>query len=164
MVIVLLILLILLLGFGVGAILGAPYLPTRHAQAEAALELLKLERGQTVLDLGSGDGNFLLVAAKRGIKSVGYEINPVLVLWSKLRTRKYRKLVSIKWSNFWNVRWPEIDGIYVFLIDHYMKKLDKKICQELTKPTPIASYIFKLPDREATKVKNGVYLYYWQGC
>src|SRR3990167_5839122 len=150
--------------FALGAIAGAPYLRTMHRQRETALDLLKLQAGQTVLDLGSGDGVFLKAAAQRGIRGIGYEINPLLVIWSKLATLRYRKLITIKWANFWNVRWPEVDGIYIFLIGRYMKRFDKKICQQLRKPTPIASYTFKLPGRQIKKLKHGIYLYYWNGC
>jgi precorrin-6B methylase 2 len=73
-------LLIIILAFQfVVLFLGAPYVPTLHKQREIALDLLKLKPGQTLIDLGCGDGAMLIEAAKRGIKVVGYEINPLLV-------------------------------------------------------------------------------------
>ncbi|MCA9332791.1 hypothetical protein KDA00_02860, partial [Candidatus Saccharibacteria bacterium] len=106
---------------------GAPFLPTLKPQVENALDLIDLEPGQTLIELGSGDGRVLLEAAKRGINAVGYEINPLLVMYSIWITRKYRKEITIKLANFWNVKLPKCDGIFVFLLNPYMEKLDKKI-------------------------------------
>jgi precorrin-6B methylase 2 len=94
-------LLIIILAFQfVVLFLGAPYVPTLHKQREIALDLLKLKPGQTLIDLGCGDGAMLIEAAKRGIKVVGYEINPLLVFIAWARTRRYSKNVKIIRGNF----------------------------------------------------------------
>ncbi|HTE58474.1 MAG TPA: hypothetical protein VK694_07045 [Verrucomicrobiae bacterium] len=149
---------ILLFGFVI--FFGAPYLPTLKPQKQAALELLGLEKGQTLLELGSGDGTMLLAAAEQGLRVIGYELNPLLVLVSYIRTYKYRSHVKIIWGNYWSHVWPRADGIYVFLLDRYMKKLDKKIIQNYPEQqVKLASFTFKVPGKEATKDKKGVYLY-----
>src|SRR3990167_5398639 len=149
--------------FALGALLGAPYLPTRKQQVTAALDLLDLKPGQLVLDLGSCDAGFLIAAAKQGINGIGYEINPILVMWSKLASWQYRQLVTIKWRNYWGEKLPPAEGIYVFLIGRYMKKLDSKLCAELTQPTKLASYTFKIPSKRVVEQKNGVFLYGYNG-
>lgn len=146
--------------FGFVVFFGAPYLPTLSKQRATALKLLKLEPGQTLIELGSGDGSMLLAAAQAGLKVVGYELNPVLVAISYFRTRKYRSQVQIIWGNYWSAVWPRTDGIYVFLLDRYMKKLDKKIIQNYPEQmVKVASYTFKIPDKKPIKESNGVYLY-----
>jgi DNA modification methylase len=70
---------VLLLAFGGVILRGAPYVPTLDPQARAALELLDLKPGQTLLELGSGDGKILVVAARAGLHVVGIELNPFLV-------------------------------------------------------------------------------------
>jgi 16S rRNA A1518/A1519 N6-dimethyltransferase RsmA/KsgA/DIM1 with predicted DNA glycosylase/AP lyase activity len=150
----------LILLFGFVVFFGAPYVPTLSKQKRAALELLDLEPGQTLLELGSGDGTMLVAAAEKGLKVIGYELNPLLVLVSLWRTRKYRKHVRVIWANFWWHVWPRTDGIYVFLLDRYMKKLDKKIIQNYPEQTvKLASFAFKVPDKEIESEKNGVYFY-----
>ncbi|MFN7644117.1 MAG: SAM-dependent methyltransferase [Burkholderiales bacterium] len=80
-----------------GAMLAAPLVPAaRHAAAQtdldvpfvttpqnvvdAMLELGGVGPGDTLIDLGSGDGRIVLTAAKRWrTKGVGYEIDPRLV-------------------------------------------------------------------------------------
>lgn len=170
--------------FGFVVLFGAPYLPTLSARKHDALRLLNLAPGQTLLELGSGDGRMLAAAAKQDIHAVGYELNPLLVIYSKLVTFRYRHLVTIKWANFWHHTLPPCDGIYVFLLDRYMPKLHNKITQEISnsvnpgrerpplgrrhgnaKTLPISdgvklvSFAFKIPDLKPVKELNGMYLY-----
>lgn len=145
--------------FAVVILFGAPFLPTKRQQIEIALDLLDLKPGQTLLELGTGDGRVQLAAAKRGIKSVGIELNPLLVLIAKIRTWPKRELIKIIWGNYWQMKWPPADGIFVFLIGHYMKKLDEKIARYEHKPVSLASFGFEIPGHRAIKKQKGIYLY-----
>jgi hypothetical protein len=149
--------------FGGTLLFGAPFLPTLGLQTKVALDLLELNAGQTLLELGSGDGRVLRAAAQRGIHSIGYEINPLLVLYSKLATFKYRKLVKVHWKNYWHVSLPAANAIYVFLLNPYMQKLDDKIVHEYRQPIKVISFAFAFPKRRSTKEKNGVMLYNFAG-
>ncbi|MEX2014676.1 MAG: hypothetical protein WD885_01965 [Candidatus Saccharimonadales bacterium] len=150
--------LILVLCFGLVIFFGAPYLPALKNQKLAALELLSLKPGQTMLELGSGDGRVLKAAAERGIYAVGYELNPVLILVSRLVTLKQRHRVKIIWGNYWTKDWEKADGIYVFLYTDYMKKLNKKI-SGMGKKIKLVSVTFKIPGKKPIKEKEGVFLY-----
>ncbi len=138
---------------------GAPFLPTLKQHVPEALDLIDLKPGQTLLELGSGDGRILLAAAKRGIKSTGYELNPLLVLYSWLLTYRYRDMVTVVWGNYWKKKWPRSDGIFVFLLDPYMEKLDKKLIQEYAFNGKLVSFAFKIPGRVISKEQNGLFLY-----
>ena len=151
-----LLLILLVLLFGAVIIFGAPYLPTMGAQSAAALDLLALKPGQTLLELGCGDGRVLKAAAKRGIRSIGYELNPLLVLVARLHTWRYRQLVSVRWGNYWLADWPRANGIFVFLLDRYMKKLNKSITQKYKgKKVKLVSVAFQIPDKKPAKVVRG---------
>ncbi len=149
----------LVLCFGLVVFVGAPYLPTLSQPKKDALDLLGLKEGDVLLELGSGDGRVLLEAAKRGIDSVGIEINPILVAVSWIVTFRHRRKVKIIWGNFWHKKWPPADGIFVFLLDKYMARLDKKIEEDCEKPVSLASFTFKIPDKKPAARKNGVFLY-----
>lgn len=140
-------------------LVGAPYVPTLSRQKKTALDMLDLKPGQILYELGSGDGRILKAAAERGIKTVGIELNPLLVLVSYIITIKQRKNVRIIWGNFWKKDIKEADGIFVFLLDKYMVRLDKKIKDEHTKTVKLASYAFAIPAKKAAKEHNGVFLY-----
>jgi hypothetical protein len=150
------IVIVLLVAFAGVLLVGAPYLPTLRSQTETALDLLDLRPGQTLLELGSGDGRVLIAAAQRGWQVVGIELNLLLVIISWLRTRRYRKQVRIVWGDFWRVQWPECDGVFTFLLDRFMVRLDVRM---QTLHRPLASVAFKIPGRKPADHRDGVYLY-----
>lgn len=150
---------IIVLLFASAIAFGAPFLPTLRKRVPDALELLDLAPGQTLLELGSGDGRILRAAAQCGVKSIGYEINPLLVVWSMLINVRYRKLITVRWRNFWHVPLEPADAIYVFLLDPYMKKLNNKIVQEVKQPIKVVSFAFAFPGHEPLKQINGQMLY-----
>lgn len=155
-----LILLVLLLAFQfVVLFLGAPYVPTRRRQREAALDLLALGKGQTLIDLGCGDGAMLIAAARRGLYAVGYEINPVLVVIARLRARRYGKRVRVIYGNFWNKEWPPADGVFVFLTDRYMERLHDAMQARFKKPVKLVTYGFSVPRKKPARAKGACFLY-----
>ena len=152
---------VVVLLFGLVVFFGAPYLPTMKTQTNAAIDLLDLDKGSTIIELGSGDGRVAKRLAAAGYKVVGYELNPILVIVSILWTWKYRKSVKIILGNFWNRDWPQSQGIYVFLLDRYMAKLDKKIQIYAIKngSVKVASFTFKIVGQKQVKQNSGVRLY-----
>lgn len=146
--------------FGFVIVYGAPYLPTLRPQINTALDMLDLKPGQTLLELGCGDGRVLAAAARRGINVVGFELNPLLVIIAKAYTWRYRKQVTIIWGDYWKQDWPPAQGIFVFLLDKYMEKLDKIIIQKYdSKKIKLVSFAFKIPGRKISKESSGLFLY-----
>lgn len=167
MAILIIILGIIIFSFGMVVLFGPPYLPTMRKQIDAALDLLNLQPGQTMLELGSGDGRVMLAAAARGWKVVGIELNPLLALYSRIITWRYRKQVTIICGNVWSVRWPrETDAIFTFMLQRQMQKLDRSILawqkEQGGKPVQLASFAFYIPGREPTVKKDGVFLYHYR--
>jgi SAM-dependent methyltransferase len=155
-----LIIFLLVLPFGFVLLYGAPYLPTRKAQAKEALDLLDLKKGEVFVDLGSGDGAVLLEAASRGLRCYGYELNPLVWLVSKFRTRKYKKQITIYCKNFWHKPLPkDTAGIFVFLLDKYMAQLDQKLSNEFAGGGKLVSYTFQVPTKKPVKEVGALYLY-----
>lgn len=137
---------------------GAPWLPTRRADVKRALDYMELEPESTVLDLGCGSGNVLRAAAERGYNAIGYEINPLLYVIARWRTRGYDR-VKVYWRDYWRVQLPPADGIFVFSIGYFMEKLHAKLSQELTQPTIVVSYTFPIPGKTPIKKENAFYVY-----
>ena len=153
------IVLVVLACFSFVLIFGPPYLPTLNKQVETALDMAELSAGETLLELGCGDGKVLLAAAKRGYKGVGYELNPILVIVCWLRTRRYRQLVTVRWGNFLTQGWPPTDAIFVFGLQRIMPEVDKKIMQFKHKPVKLVSFAFVIAGKEPVRHRDGVYLY-----
>ncbi len=151
---------VIILAFGLVILVGPPYLPTLRKQTDTALDMLDLKEGQTLLELGSGDGRIMLAAAKRGLKVVGIELNPFLVVVSWIVTFRYRSQVRLIWGSYWGAPWPRADAIFTFMLPRYMTKLDERIQKWRPEATTrLASFAFTIPGKEPIETRDGVYLY-----
>lgn len=152
--------LIVAVPFGAVLLFGAPYLPTRKREVSQALDMLNLSKGEVLVDLGSGDGSLLLAAAKRGLYCYGYELNPLLWVISYMRTRRYSGRVKVYCRNFWTTPLPVgTKGVFVFLLDKYMRQLDDKLTKELIAGGRLVSYTFKVPKKKPLSQESAMYLY-----
>lgn len=61
----------------------APFVPTGRRDMRLILEAAKIMPGETVYDLGSGDGRVVREAARLGARAVGFEQSRILILWSR---------------------------------------------------------------------------------
>ena len=157
-----LILLLLASSFAWVSFFGAPYVPTLTPQVGAALELVDLKPGETLLELGCGDGKVLIAAAQAGLHAVGYELNPVMALIAWARTRRFKGRVKVIWGNVWTKDWPPADGIFSFLLPRFMGRLDDKIVRYNRGSIKLVSFAFEIPNRQPERVKQNVYLYHYQ--
>lgn len=134
---------------------GAPFVPTKDTTADAMIRLAQIKKGNTIYDLGSGNGKLVRMAAKKGARSIGYEINPFLVLWSNLRGSRTR------WKNFWNADISSADVIFLYLIPWKMDRLAKKLKNECKKGTLVVSNSFIFPGWKIIRqdTTNHVYVF-----
>jgi SAM-dependent methyltransferase len=99
-------------------IAGLPWFPTRTARIRKALRLAQVQPGETVYDLGSGDGRVLIMAAREfGARAIGIEISPVhcLVAWLAARFNGVADRVSIRLGNFYTTRLPDADVVFAYM-------------------------------------------------
>lgn len=152
--------LVFVISFGAVLLIGAPYMPTLRDSANKALDMLDLKPGQTLIELGSGDGVVLKLAAQRGLNVVGYELNPFLVIISRLRTFRYRRQVKVVWRDFWKADLTGADGVFVFLLDKFMDNLDRKIGTEAQgKKIKLVSHAFKIAGKKPARKSGALFLY-----
>jgi hypothetical protein len=153
----------MLLLFALTICIGPPYVPTSRGKIAVALDLLRLPAGAMVVDLGSGDGTFLLAAAQRGLVAYGYEVNPLLWGLSKLRCRRYGGQVNIVLCDFWSTPLPpEAKAVFVFAAAPFMSRLAEKLQQESAQrgsPLSAISYLFAVPGRQSLAARQGMLLY-----
>lgn len=66
----------------------APYIPTPETIVDRMLDAAHIKAGETVYDLGSGDGRVVIAAAQKyGAKAVGVEIRPDLCRQTQARIK-----------------------------------------------------------------------------
>ena len=121
---------ILALLFGAVSFIGAPYVPSQKKYITRVFKYLKLEPGELLVDVGSGDGIVLRIASRFGATAVGYEINPMLVLISRLLSWGDHR-VSVVFENFWSSELPdETTLVYAFSVTRDEQKLIKLMQKE----------------------------------
>lgn len=128
-----------------------------------SLELAKLKKGEKFLELGSGTGRGLLIAANCfGAKATGVEISPFHYFVSKILTYK-NKSINIKMGDFRRVDLSNFDVVYCYLSPKLMEILSLKFKKELPHGARVVSYCFEIPDIIPKKVEiisgKKIYLY-----
>ncbi|XP_063753763.1 ATP synthase subunit C lysine N-methyltransferase isoform X2 [Eleginops maclovinus] len=63
-----------------------PYLPSSKGQTRNIMQLLEGRTGR-LADLGSGDGRLVFAASSAGFQCTGFEINSILVAYSRSKAR-----------------------------------------------------------------------------
>ncbi len=145
--------------------IGAPLVPSKKETGERMVELLNLKKGEVVYDLGSGDGRLLILAAKKGAKAVGVEINPYVLIWSWIKGLLKGQIGRMKliWGNYWSVNISAADAVVVYAMPGFMPKMAKKLKKELKPGTLIVSNSFQIPDlkliKQETVGKDRIFLY-----
>lgn len=100
------------------------------------------------MDIGSGDGRFVIWAAKHGYIASGIEFNPFLSLLSKFKITLLRinNKAKIYNKNFMNHDFSEYDIIYMYIFSEHMDKLKGKLFNELRPGSVIITNTFKFTD------------------
>ena len=157
------IIVLVILIFGFTAITGAPFVPSRkRAAMEAFQKLYPLSKKDFLIDLGSGNGKVLAIATKFGAKCLGLELNPLLVLYSKIRLC-HNPLAKTKNADMFHYNFPkETTVVYVFGDGRDMKRIVKTIEKQVAKighPLFLISHAFEAEGREPVKAHGAYYLY-----
>ncbi len=140
--------LILVLLFSLVVLRGAPYVPSLgKTLAPAFLELYRLGPSDVLVDVGSGDGVVLRHASRLGAQAVGYEINPILVLVSRLLSWGDPR-VRVVFTDFWFSKLPaDTTVVYVFTVTRDVAKMVRFLQQEVNRighPISVISLGFEL--------------------
>lgn len=155
---------VIVLLFGVVVFRGAPYVPTRKRDLQAAFSTLyPLGVADLLVDIGSGDGVVLREAARRGARAVGYELNPLLVVLSRWLSRSSPAQVTIHLADFWFASLPpETTIVYTFGESRDIVKMYRKVQGEatrLSKSLYFMSYGFVVPGQIVLRTEGPCHLY-----
>jgi precorrin-6B methylase 2 len=127
---------------------GTPFVPTRPERIRAALRLAKLRPGETVYDLGAGDGRVLILAVKEfAAQAVGIEVGPLqwaLGRWN-LWFSGIRHGVRLKRGDWQHADLSAADVVFVYLTAAQMPRLQKKLVAELRPGARVVTVAADLP-------------------
>lgn len=158
-----LLLAVIILLYGFVVFFGAPYVPSNRKEVARAFdELYPVGPDDVLVDIGSGDGIVLKLAAERGAAAVGYELNPLLVWISRLLLRAYPR-VSVHLANFWRATLPtDTTVVYTFGDSRDIKKMANKVAETaatIGRPLAFISYAIEVPGLKPTKKVGAHFLY-----
>jgi cyclopropane fatty-acyl-phospholipid synthase-like methyltransferase len=135
---------------------AAPWLPTLKKDRDHLFEELTLSPGQTVVDLGSGDGSMLFAVARRFPETIciGYEISLLPLFAGLVRKvlggKKYRN-VHLKFGNLFKQSLKEFDVVFVFLLAKSYDRLIERFRQDLKEDATVIVEAWPLPNIEPTQ-------------
>jgi len=147
-----------------------PYVNSSKSAIRDALKLAGLKKGYTLLDLGCGRGDALIIAARDfGAKAIGYEISPFPYLLAKIRTFRYRQIkVYCRDFRFAGNDICRADVIYLYLLNSVLDKIEAHLFNyHFSNKLIIVSLAFKFKKHRPAKIisttnlgqKTKIYLY-----
>jgi protein-L-isoaspartate O-methyltransferase len=171
---------IVLLG-GSGAVLAqnspyanslAPYIPSPQIIVEHMLELATVQPGDTVYDLGSGDGRVLITAVQQfHARAVGIELSPEIARSSSERIARMglQNHARVIQGDIRDADLSGADVVTMYLLTGSNDLLRPKLEKSLKPGTRVVSYSFKVPGWKYNKIeeddpfgngrKHAIYLY-----
>jgi len=145
-------------------LIGAGWVPTPRRVVRRMLRLAGVGPGDTLFELGSGDGRIMFMAAKEfGAEAVGIEADPLRVLltlaWIRLTGLTGR--VSVLWGNFFKKDLGAASVVTVYQSTEINNRLKDKFTRELKPGTRVVSHAFTFDGWEPVKIdeESEVYLY-----
>jgi hypothetical protein len=137
--------------------LDTPYVPTPQAVVDRMLAVAQVSAGDTVIDLGSGDGRIMITAAQRhGARGFGVEIDPRLVQRSNEAARRLGVSDRVKFlrQDLFNTDFHEANVLTLYLLPDVNIALRPKILAELKPGTRVVSHDYDMrewrPDAQET--------------
>jgi protein-L-isoaspartate O-methyltransferase len=135
----------------------APYVTSPQPVVDRMLKLAGLKNGETVYDLGCGDGRILFSAAKDfGAKAVGVELSSTLVRRTRDQSESMGLAGSVKviQGDMMQVDLKDADVVALYLMTEANDQLRPKLEKELKAGSRVVSLEFKVRGWKPSKVEK----------
>ncbi len=129
--------------------LDTPYVPTPQVVVDRMLDMAQLKSGETVIDLGSGDGRIMIEAARKyGARGFGVEIDPKMVKISNERAVKAGVADRVKFlqQDLFKTDFHEANVLTLYLLPDVNLALRPKILAELKPGSRVVSHDYGMGD------------------
>lgn len=144
-----------------------PVVATPNRIILEALSAVNPKQDDLLIDLGSGSGRVLRLAAlKYKVKGLGYEINPFLIIWSRLKILLAGiKGVEFKNKNYLKEDLSKANIIFMYLLPKFIPAVVEKLEKECKKGTIIISQRFEVEEwkdkliKEILRKNNSTFIY-----
>jgi SAM-dependent methyltransferase len=142
-----------------------PFVPTPQEVVDKMIELGGVKKGDTVYDLGSGDGRIVITAAKKGARAVGFEIDGDLVKESRQNIQKagVENLAEIRQQDILTVDLSPASVVTMYLLPDVNLKLRPNVLSQMKPGSRVVSHAFDMGDWKPDKTErvDGRTIYLW---
>lgn len=135
----------------------APYVPSPQAIVERMLDAANLKPGETVFDLGCGDGRVLMTAAQKyRAKAVGVELSSKLVQMARdtAQRQKLQDSVKVIEGNLLEVDLSSADVVTLYLLTESNSKLRPNLEKYLKPGARVVSHDFEIRGWKPIRVEE----------
>ncbi len=150
----------------------APFVASPLTVVRKMLEYAELKPGETLYDLGSGDGRIVIMAAQEfGANGVGVELNRRLLNEARMKGEALNLGDSVRFlhDNIFNVDLSPADVVTMYLTTGANEKVRPKLERDLRPGARIVTHDFSIPgwdNAKNLKFREGyrshtIYLYKW---
>jgi SAM-dependent methyltransferase len=142
-----------------------PFVPSPQEVVDKMVDVAGVKKGDVVYDMGSGDGRIVIAAAKKGARSVGFEIDGDLVKESRENIRKagVQNLAEIRQQDILTVDFSPATVVTMYLLPDVNLKLKPNLLSQLKPGSRVVSHSFDMGDWKPDKVErvDGRTIYLW---
>jgi SAM-dependent methyltransferase len=149
-----------------GLIYGAEYQRISGKRLKKLIEYGKLDASKTVYDLGAGFGRIMFKASETGANVVGYEIDPVKVVW--LNNQAHKKLlfnqqtnIEVVKGNLLDADLSKADVVYCYLFGPLMQRVGENAHKQMKPGSLLISAEHQIKNWKPTYTddKDKIYVY-----
>ncbi len=163
--------LLLLLGAGPAVAealaLDVPYVPTPQRVVDRMLQLANVKKGETLYDLGSGDGRIVITAAKQyGARGIGIDLDPARIREARSNAQKAGVSEQVRFiaGDLFKADLSGANVVTLYLLNSVNRDLRPQLWKQLRVGTRVVSHAFDMgsewPPEKAEDV-DGRTIYYW---
>jgi cyclopropane fatty-acyl-phospholipid synthase-like methyltransferase len=135
----------------------APYVSSPEHVVDRMLELASIKSGETVYDLGAGDGRVVIAAAdKYNARAVGIEISPKLVAEASatIEKRGLAERARVIQGDILKTDLSRADVVIIYLVTTLNEKLKPRFEKFLKAGARVISHDFAVPGWRPSRVEK----------
>ncbi len=128
--------------------LEIPYVPTPRPAVDAMLDMASVGPDDYLIDLGSGDGRIPIMAAQRGARALGVDIDPERVAQAAAAARiaQVETRATFRRQDLFDTPIREASVVTLYLLPEINLRLRPRLLTELRPGTRVVSHQFGLGD------------------
>jgi SAM-dependent methyltransferase len=143
-----------------------PFVASPEWVIDEMLRMARVTPKDVVYDLGSGEGDIVIRAAKKfGARAVGIEYRPALVETSRRKAREAGVAHKVRFiqADFFYTDIREATVVTLFLLPEVIRGLRPKLLTELRPGSRIVAHAFPIPDWKPNQFleKDGRKIFLW---